>query len=50
MIKSRRITWVRYVARMKQVRNVYTILDGKPEGKRPLVIYRRWENNIKINL
>jgi hypothetical protein len=32
-------------------RNVYTILVGKPEGKRPLGrARRRWEVNIKMNL
>jgi hypothetical protein len=30
-------------------KNVYTILVGKPEGKRPLERTRhRWEDNIKI--
>jgi hypothetical protein len=32
-------------------RNVYTILVGKLEGKRPLERpRRRWEDNIRINL
>jgi hypothetical protein len=32
-------------------RNVYRILLGKPEGKRPLGIpRRRWMNNIKMDL
>jgi hypothetical protein len=31
--------------------NVYRILVGKPEGKRPLgKPRRRWEDNIKMNL
>ena len=30
---------------------LYTILEEKPEGKRPLEITRtRWENNIKMDL
>ena len=34
-----------------QIRSVYRILMGKPEGKRPLVRTRcRWEDNIKMNL
>jgi hypothetical protein len=32
-------------------RNAYSILVGKPEGKRPLGRpRRRWVNNIKMNL
>jgi hypothetical protein len=32
-------------------RNAYTILVGKPEGKRPLGTPRRsWEDNIKMDL
>jgi hypothetical protein len=32
-------------------RNVYRVLVGKPEGKRPLERPgRRWENGIKMNL
>jgi hypothetical protein len=37
MIKSRRrMIWVRDVTRMGGKMNAYTILVGKPEGKRPL--------------
>jgi len=33
------------------MRNVHTILAGKPEGRRPLKRFRRkWEDNIKIGL
>jgi hypothetical protein len=36
---------------MGALRNMYKILVGKPEGKRPLGRRRcRWENNIKMNL
>jgi hypothetical protein len=32
-------------------RNVYGVLMGKPEGKRPLERpRRRWENGIKMDL
>jgi len=32
-------------------RGVYGVLDGKPEGKRPLRRPRcRWEDNIKMDL
>jgi hypothetical protein len=33
------------------MRNIYKILVGKPNKKRPLGrARRRWENNIKMNL
>jgi hypothetical protein len=32
-----------------EMRNAYSILVGKPEGKKPLRIHRhRWEDNIQI--
>jgi hypothetical protein len=36
IIKSRRMRWTGHVARMGEKRNVYRLLEGKPEGKRPL--------------
>jgi hypothetical protein len=36
LIKSRRMRWAGHAARMVENRNVYRILVGKPEGKRPL--------------
>jgi hypothetical protein len=51
MIKSRRMRWVGHVARMGENRNLYRLLMGKPEGKRPLGRPRcRWVNNIKMDL
>jgi hypothetical protein len=51
IIKSRRMRWARHVARMGEKRNVYRLLVGKPEGKRPLGRpRRRWINNIKMDL
>jgi hypothetical protein len=36
---------------MGEKRNVYRLLVGKPEGKRPLGIpRRRWIDNIKVEL
>jgi hypothetical protein len=35
IIKSR-VRWAGHVARMGEKRNVYRLLVGKPEGKRPL--------------
>jgi len=41
--------WVGHVARMGEMRNCYTILVGKPEGKRPLgKPRRRREDNIRM--
>jgi predicted small integral membrane protein len=40
-----------YLAGMGEKRNVYRLLVGKPEGKRPLGRpRRRWIDNIKIGL
>jgi hypothetical protein len=51
IIKSRRMRWAGYVARMGKKRNVYRLLVGKPEGKRPLGRpRRRWMNNIKMDI
>ena len=41
VIKSRRMRWAGHVARMGEVRGVYRVLVGKPEGKRPLGRPRR---------
>jgi len=36
---------------MGEMRNAYRVLDGKPEGKRPLGRSRcRWEDNIRRDL
>ena len=43
--------WVGHVARMGEWRGVYSVLVGKPEGKRPLGRPRRsWEDNIMMAL
>jgi hypothetical protein len=45
------IRWAGHVARMGEKRNVYRLLVGKPEGKRPLGRpRRRWIYNIKVDL
>jgi hypothetical protein len=41
VIKSRRMRWVGYVARMGEERGVYRFLVGKPEEKTPLRRPRR---------
>ena len=51
LIKSRRIRWAGHVARVGEKKRVYSVLVGKPEGKRPLGRpRRRWENNIEVDL
>ena len=51
VIKSRRMRWVGHVAYMGERRDVYRVLVGKPEGKRPPGRpRRRWEDNIKMDL
>jgi hypothetical protein len=49
-IKSIRMRWAGHVARMGEKRNVYRLLVGKPEGKRPLGRpRRRLIDNIKMH-
>jgi hypothetical protein len=51
IIKSRKMWWAGHVARMGEERNVYRLLVGKPEGKRPLGRpRRRLMKNIKMDL
>jgi hypothetical protein len=50
-IKSRRMRWAGHVERMDKERNVYRVLIGKPDGKRPVGRpRRRWEDGIKMDL
>jgi hypothetical protein len=45
------MAWMGHVERLGEMRNVYKILFGKPERKRPLGRRRRRrEDNIKIDL
>jgi len=51
VMKSRKMRWVGYVARMGEERVVYRVLVGKPEVKRPLGRpRRRWVDNIRMDL
>jgi len=51
VIKLRRMRWAGHAACMGERREVYRVLVGKPEGKRPLGRPRlRWEDNIKMDL
>jgi hypothetical protein len=51
LMNSGRMRWAGHVARMGEKRNVYRLLVGKPEGKRPQGrLRRRWIDNIKMGL
>jgi len=42
MIKSKRMRQAGHLAHMGEIRNVHSILGGKPEGKRLLGRPRHW--------
>jgi len=49
LIKSGRMRLVEHVVRVGEIRNVYKILVGKREGRRPFRRPRHgWEENIGI--
>jgi len=51
VIKSRRMRWAGHVARMGEEREVYRVLVGKSEGRRPPGRpRRRWVDNIMMDL
>jgi hypothetical protein len=51
VIKSRRMRWAGRVAHVGEVRDTYSILVRKSEGRRPLGRCRcRWEDIIRIDL
>jgi hypothetical protein len=52
VVKSRRMKWGGgHVSRTEEGRGVYSVMVGRPEGKRPLGRpRRRWEDNIKMDL
>jgi hypothetical protein len=51
VIKPRKMKRAGRVVRMGYRRDVFRVLMGKPEGKRPLGKHRRrWEDNIKMDL
>jgi hypothetical protein len=50
-MKSKRMRWAGHVACVGEGRNMYRVLVGKPEGRRPLERPRgRWEDEIKMDL
>jgi hypothetical protein len=51
VIKSCRLRWVEYAARVVEGRGVYRILVGRPKVKRLLGRPRcKWAHNIKLDL
>ena len=51
VIKSRKMKWAGHLVRMGERRDVYGVLIGKPERKRPLGRpKRRWQDIIKMDL
>jgi hypothetical protein len=51
IMKSRRMRWARHVARLGEKWNTYSLLVGKPEGRRPLGRPRhRRLDNIRMDL
>ena len=50
VIKSRKMRLAGHVARMGEVKGVYSVLVGKPEGRSPLGRpKRRWVDNIRMD-
>jgi len=51
VIKAKIMRWVGHVTRTGERRGVYSVLVGKPDGKKPLGRHRRRrEDNIKMDL
>jgi hypothetical protein len=51
VIKLNRMRWAGDIGRMREKRNAYRLLEGKPEGKRPLGRpRRRCVDNIRMDL
>jgi hypothetical protein len=50
VVKSRRMRWTGYVARMGEDKGVHRVLVGKLDGKRSFGRQRRrWEDNIEMD-
>jgi hypothetical protein len=50
VIKSRRLTWARHVARIWERRDENSVLVRKPEEESPLIKPRPvWDDNIKMD-
>jgi hypothetical protein len=50
IIKTKSLSWAGHVTRMREKRNAYRLLVGKPEGKKPLGKPRcRWIDDINVD-
>jgi hypothetical protein len=50
MINSNMVRFTAHVSQMREKRNAYCLLTGKPEGKRPIRRIRRMRlNNVKMD-
>ena len=49
-LKSRRMRWAEYLARMEQSTNVYRVVVGRPERKTLVKPTCRYKDNIKTDL
>jgi hypothetical protein len=50
-VLARRMRLAGHVTRMREKRNAYRLLEGKPEGRRPLGRpRRRWLDNVRMDL
>jgi hypothetical protein len=51
IITARRMIWAWYVARIREKRNTYRLLVGRPVGRKPLGrSRRRWVDDIRMHL
>ena len=51
VIKSLRLRWADYVAKMEEGRSAFKIVTGTAAEKRPLGrLRRRWKDNIRMDL
>jgi hypothetical protein len=51
MLHQRRMRWTGHAARMEAIRNIYILIVGKPEGKRPPGRpRRRWKIILELML
>ena len=50
VIKSRRLRWAGHVTKVEEGRSAFKILTDKPTGKHLRRPWRRWEDNIRMDL
>jgi hypothetical protein len=50
-MKSRKVRWTRHVSCMREKECIYSVLERKSEGRRPLEsLGYRWEDNVAVDL